>query len=181
MSTDDLASVLAQDHLVLSRICTELETDHGSPENRREVADHLIAQLVRHEVAEEPYLPPGPAALHGADGLMRRLEGLGPQDARFERLLATLIHAVRRHLREAGPAVTGLRNRHPAARLRELGRDILETRQAADSLPHPAIADRTPPNALLRTGPGFVDRVRAALTPSTEDRSQPAATGRPRG
>ncbi|MEV6896516.1 hemerythrin domain-containing protein [Amycolatopsis sp. NPDC051372] len=163
MSTDDLVSVLADDHLELSRICTELETDHGSPENRREVADHLIAQLVQHEVAEEPFLPPGPA-LHGADDLMRRMEGLGPQDARFERLLATLIHTVRRHLREAGPAVTGLRNRYPADRLRELGQDALEARRGADSLPHPVIADRTPPNALLRTGPGFVDRVRAALT-----------------
>ncbi|WIX75930.1 hemerythrin domain-containing protein [Amycolatopsis carbonis] len=163
MSTDDLASVLTEDHLVLSRICTELETDHTSPENRREVADHLIAQLVRHEVAEEPHLPLGPA-LCGVDDLMRRLEGLGPQEARFERLLATLIHAVRQHLREAGPAVTGLRNRCPADRLKELGQEVLKARQAADSLPHPAIADRTPPDALLRTGPGFVDRVRAALT-----------------
>ncbi|QYN19895.1 hemerythrin domain-containing protein [Amycolatopsis sp. DSM 110486] len=163
MSTDDLVSVLAEDHLGLSRICTELEIDHGSPENRREVADHLIAQLVRHEVAEEPYLPPGPA-LHGADDLMRPVEGLGPQDARFERLPATLLHAVRQHLREAGPAVTRPRNRYPADRLRELGQDVREGRRAADSLPHPAIAGRTPPNALLRTGPGFVDRVRATLT-----------------
>lgn len=141
MSTADLTAGLDEDHVVLSRICTELETDHRSPENRRELADHLIAQLVRHQVAEEPYLPPGPA-LQGADDLMRRMEGLGPQDARFERLPATLTHTVRRHLREAGPVVTGLRTRYPADRLRQLGRELLEARKAADSLPHPAIADR---------------------------------------
>ncbi|MFI5606945.1 hemerythrin domain-containing protein [Amycolatopsis sp. NPDC051903] len=161
MNTPDLATVLSEDHLMLSRICTELELGPGSPENRRELADHLIAQLVRHEVAEEPHVFPSPA-LAGADDVMRRLEGLGPQDTRFERLLSQLIRAVRRHLRETGLA--RLEARYSATRLRDLGDEVMGRRKATSSLPHPAIADRAPAATLLRTGPGFVDRARAALT-----------------
>ncbi|QRP49572.1 hemerythrin domain-containing protein [Amycolatopsis sp. FDAARGOS 1241] len=161
MSTHDLATVLSEDHLRLSSICTELELGPGSPENRRELADHLIAQLVRHEVAEEPHVSPSPA-LAGADDLMRRLEGLGPQDTRFEWLLSQLIRAVRRHLRETG--LVRLKARYSTARLRDLGDEVLDRRKAAVSVPHPAIADRAQVATLLRTGPGFVDRARAALT-----------------
>lgn len=161
MITHDLVTVLNEDHLQLSRICTELEIGPGSPENRRELADHLIAQLVRHQVGEEPHLPPGPA-LAGAEDLMRRLEALGPQDARFERVLSQLIRAVRLHLRESG--LTRLRARYSAARLRELGAEVVDRRTTSRSVPHPAIADRAPAARVLRTGRGFVDRARAAAS-----------------
>jgi hypothetical protein len=99
----DLTTVLAADHRELDRLCTELELGQGSPENRKDLADHLIAELVRHAVAEEPYLD-GDGDLAETDGLMRQLEGAGPQETRFERLLGGLIRAVRRHVREEGPA-----------------------------------------------------------------------------
>src|SRR4051812_45503996 len=99
----DLTTVLAGDHRELDRLCTELELGQGSPENRKDLSDHLTAELVRHAVAEEPYLA-GDGDLAEADSLMRQLEGVGPQETRFERLLGGLIRAVRRHVREEGPA-----------------------------------------------------------------------------
>lgn len=80
----DLTAVLDGDHRELDRLCTELELGQGSPENRRDLADHLIAAVVRHAVAEEPFLD-GDGDLAEADGLMRQLEGTGPQEVRFER------------------------------------------------------------------------------------------------
>ncbi|MGV9367419.1 hemerythrin domain-containing protein [Amycolatopsis sp. NPDC003731] len=164
----DLTTVLAGDHRELDRLCTELELGQGSPENRKDLADHLIAELVRHSVAEEPYLD-GDGDLAEADGLMRQLEGTGPQETRFERLLGGLIRAVRRHVREEGPAaVREIRRTCSPERQTELGRQVLETREAAATLPHPGLADRVPQADQLWPGPGFVDRARAALrTPAS--------------
>jgi len=159
----DLTTVLAGDHRELDRLCTELELGQGSPENRKDLSDHLTAELVRHAVAEEPYLA-GDGDLAEADSLMRQLEGVGPQEIRFERLLGALIRAVRRHVREEGPAaVRQARLGCSPERLAELGKQVLEVRDAAATLPHPDLADRVPQVNQLWPGPGFVDRARAAL------------------
>ncbi|OXM69983.1 hemerythrin domain-containing protein [Amycolatopsis vastitatis] len=159
----DLTTVLAGDHRELDRLCTELELGQGSPENRKDLADHLIAELVRHAVAEEPYLD-GEGDLAEADRLMRQLEGAGPQETRFERLLGGLIRAIRRHVRDEGPtAVDEVRRRCSPQRRAELGKEVLEIRDAAKTVPHPDLADRLPQADQLWPGPGFVDRARAAL------------------
>ena len=159
----DLTAVLAHDHRELDRLCTELELGQGSPENRKELANHLIAELVRHAVAEEPYLD-GDGDLAEADRLMRQLEGAGPQETRFERLLSGLIRAVRRHVRDEGPtAVDEVRRSCSPQRQAELGKEVLEIRDAAATVPHPDLADRVPQADQLWPGPGFVDRARAAL------------------
>lgn len=167
----DLTTVLAADHRALDRLCTELELGQGSPENRKDLADHLIAELVRHTVAEESFLDGdggsgGESDLAEAERLMRQLEGAGPQEPRFERLLGGLIGAVRRHVRVEGPAaVRQVRLTCSPERRAELGKEVLATRDAAPTLPHPSLADRMPQADQLWPGPGFVDRARAALRP----------------
>ncbi|MBE1495251.1 hypothetical protein H4696_002351 [Amycolatopsis lexingtonensis] len=171
----DLTIVLAGDHRELDRLCTELELGQGSPENRKDLSDHLIAELVRHAVAEEPFLD-GEGDLAEADRLMRQLEGAGPQETRFERLLGGLIRTVRRHVRDEGPAaVTEVRRRCSPERRTELGRAVLETREAAATLPHPDLADRVPPAERLWPGPGFVDRARNALLRPGQGENAPAS------
>ncbi|UOX91209.1 hemerythrin domain-containing protein [Amycolatopsis sp. FBCC-B4732] len=171
----DLTIVLAGDHRELDRLCTELELGQGSPENRKDLADHLTAQLVRHAVAEEPFLD-GEGDLAEAERLMRELEGAGPQEVRFERLLGGLIRAVRRHVREEGPAaVTEVRRRCSPERRTTLGRAVLEAREAAATLPHPDLADRVPAAEQLWPGPGFVDRARNALRGPGSSENAPAS------
>ncbi|MEU0795754.1 hemerythrin domain-containing protein [Amycolatopsis sp. NPDC005961] len=159
----DLTTVLAGDHRRLDRLCTELELGQGSPENRKDLADHLIAEVVRHAVAEESFVD-GEGDLAEADGLMRELEGVGPQETRFERLLGGLIRAVRRHVREEGPeAVRQVRLTCSPERRAELGKEVMAARDDAATLPHPDLSDRMPQADQLWPGPGFVDRARAAL------------------
>ncbi|WP_290059310.1 hemerythrin domain-containing protein [Amycolatopsis solani] len=159
----DLTIVLAGDHRELDRLATELELGQGSPENRKELSDHLIAELVRHAVAEEEFID-GEGDLAEAERLMRQIEGAGPQETRFELLLSALIRAVRRHVRDEGPAaVTEVRRRCSPERRTALGREVLEARDAAPTVPHPDLADRVPAAEQLWPGPGFVDRARTAL------------------
>lgn len=161
----DLTTVLAADHRRLDRLCTELELGQGSPENRKDLADHLVAELVRHAVAEESFLD-GEGALSEADHLMRQLEGAGPQEPRFERLLGGLIRAVRHHVRDEGPeAIRQVRLTCSPERRSALGEEVTATRDSAASLPHPDLADRMPQADQLWPGPGFVDRARDALRP----------------
>ena len=134
----DLTTVLAGDHRGLDRLCTEIELGQGSPENRKDLADHLIAELVRHSVAEEPYLE-ADGDLAEAESLMRQLEGAGPQETRFERLLGGLIRAVRRHVQRRG---AGRRARRSGSAVPRTGRPSWArrsstVRDAAPSLPHP--------------------------------------------
>ncbi len=164
MTTTDLTAVLTEDHRTLDRLCTELDLGQGSPENRKDLTDHLIAELIRHAVAEESLLPQE-SELAEAERLMRQLEDVGPQEIRFERLLGALIRAVRQHVQEEGPAaIRELRSSRSAAQLRELGEAVLDARDAAASLPHPATADRVPAAQTLRRGQGLVERARAALS-----------------
>jgi hypothetical protein len=168
MRSTDLTDLLLEDHRILGRLCTELDLGQGSPENRKDLADHLLATLARHTVAEQQHLPgaAGSRQLAEADDLMRGLEAAGPQEPRFERLVSALLRAVRRHIREDERGVVeSLRAAHSADELRELGDQIAEARRAAPTAPHPATSDRPPGSQVLMSGPGFVDEIRSAVRP----------------
>ncbi|ONI91648.1 hypothetical protein ALI144C_00865 [Actinosynnema sp. ALI-1.44] len=160
---NDIAEILADDHSDLDRVCTELEMDTGSPEHRKELADHLIARFVQHLVAEDPFRPD--VDHDEVDDVMRRLADAGPQQPGFESLLGAFLRTVRQHVHETGPAVVGkLRSSCSPDRLRELGKAVHQSRGRAPSLPHPAALDRFSPHDLLQRGPGLVDRARSAMT-----------------
>jgi hemerythrin superfamily protein len=55
---DDLVSVITKDHREVERIFAELESGAGTAQHRRELADHMTTELVRHSVAEEMYMYP---------------------------------------------------------------------------------------------------------------------------
>jgi hemerythrin superfamily protein len=56
--TNDLISIIKQDHREVEEAFLELEKGEGTPEHRRDLTDHVIAELVRHSVAEEMYMYP---------------------------------------------------------------------------------------------------------------------------
>jgi hemerythrin superfamily protein len=111
----DLVSVIVDDHRQVETIFTELETRQGSAEHRRDLADHVISELVRHSVAEEQYMyPAAREALPGSDKVadhelkehaeaeqvMKDLDGLDSTDPRFDQLLTKLMHDIRHHVEE---------------------------------------------------------------------------------
>src|SRR5919199_6428522 len=111
----DVIDILVTDHREVETMFTELETGTGTPEHRRDVADVVIAELVRHAVAEEMYvyptarkvLPDGDqVAEHEirehaeAEQIMNDLDGVDPTDPKFDADLSQLISAIRHHVRE---------------------------------------------------------------------------------
>jgi hemerythrin superfamily protein len=176
----NLIKVITDDHRAVEKIFDELQSRQGSPEHRRALADHVIAELVRHSVAEEQHMYPAAreVLLDGdkvadheisehaeAEQIMKNLDGLSAEDPQFDQLLDELIQAIYHHVQEEEK---NLLPRLEAAcspeRLQELGAQVLKAKKIAPTRPHPAAPDRPPANRILGPGVGLIDRIRDALT-----------------
>ena len=179
-SRPDVVTVLTDDHRAVERVFGELESRQGDPQHRRDLADHVIAELVRHSVAEEQYLyPAARKALPDGDQLadhevtehaeaertMKDLDGLDPADPRFDELLGKLMHEIRHHVQdEENDLFPRLRQACSEEELADLGEKIVRAKETAPTRPHPAAPDTPPMNKMLDRGAGLVDRMRDALS-----------------
>jgi hemerythrin superfamily protein len=176
----DVVELIIADHRAVEQVFTELESREGSPQHRRDLADHVIAELVRHSVAEEQYLyPAARKALPDGDDIakheisehaeaeqtMKDLDGLDPTDARFDELLGKLMSDIRHHVQdEENDLLPRLRQACDDAELRELGDQVRTAKQVAPTRPHPSAPDTPPMNKILGPGAGLVDRLRDELS-----------------
>jgi hemerythrin superfamily protein len=179
----NLVDVIIADHREVEEAFGELESGGGSPQQRRDLADHVIAELVRHSVAEEQYmypvvrevLPDGDELAdeeieeHSeAEQVMKSLDGVDAEDPRFDELLGQLIADVRHHVEdEEQKLLPRLREACSEEQLRELGDKVTEAKKTAPTRPHPSAPDTPPLNKLLDPGAGLVDRMRDRLTGRT--------------
>jgi hemerythrin superfamily protein len=176
----DIVSVLVDDHRAVERVFGELQTRQGAPQHRRDLTDHVIAELVRHSVAEEQYLyPTVRTSLPDGDALadhelsehaeaertMKDLDGLDPTDPRFDELLGKLINEIRNHVQEEeSELLPRLQRACAEAELLDLGEKIVRAKQAAPTRPHPSAPDKPPLNKILGPGVGLIDKMRDALS-----------------
>lgn len=176
----DLISVIVEDHRKVEAVFTELEAGVGSARERKDIVDHVIAELVRHSVAEEQYMYPAtrtrlPDGDQLADReiseharteeLMKRLERSVPGDADFEKHLTELISEIRHHVREEEThLLPQLREACSTDELAELGSRVLRSKAVAPTRPHPKAPDRPPANRILDPGVGFIDKIRDTLS-----------------
>jgi hemerythrin superfamily protein len=163
----DLVEVLVTDHRRIESLFVELETGEGDPDHRRDLVDVVVAELVRHAVAEELYLYPAvrdllPDGDTLADrGLRQHADVERALDALEDTDLTAVIAAVRAHVDEQERDLfRRLRQVCPPDRLADLGHRAEAVKRIAPTRPHPHV----PGNRLGAAGSGLVDRVRDALT-----------------
>jgi len=176
----DVVDILVTDHHEVEALFVELETRQGTPEYRRQLVDVVIAELVRHAIAEEAYVyPTARKALPDGDQIaeheiaehadaertMKDLESVDPSDPRFDELLAHLTSTIRHHVQEEeNDLFPRLRAATAREELVELAGKVTAIKKIAPTRPHPSAPDRPPANKLLAPGTGLVDRVRDALS-----------------
>lgn len=176
----DVIAVLIEDHREVEQMFSDLESGTGDAEHRRQMANAVIAELVRHSVAEEEYLYPVtrdvlPDGDHiadeeirehaGAERTMKEIEGVDATDARFDELLGSLMAEIRHHIaEEENMLFPRLREACGSERLMELGRKVETAKKMAPTRPHPSAPDTPPWDKLLGPGVGLIDRVRDALS-----------------
>jgi hemerythrin superfamily protein len=171
---------LTTDHREVDALFAQMETLAAADPKRRDLADELTMELVRHSVAEEEHLYP--AVRRYVDGgddiadkeiadhseverMLKELEDCRPTDGRFDALMAQLKSSVTAHVRdEEGRLFPLLAESCSAEALDELGQKVRAAKESAPTRPHPSTPHTPAANKLLAPGIGMVDRVRDMLT-----------------
>ncbi|MEU5716079.1 hemerythrin domain-containing protein [Streptomyces sp. NPDC020403] len=176
----NVISELTADHREVDSLFARIEEQPVGDERRRELADELTVELVRHAVAEEQYLYPAVRRYvddgddmadkeiedHAAvERLLKDLEGRAADEPAFDDLVAKLRYQVTAHVRDEEDRLFPLLAAacSPAA-LDELGDRIRKAKKTAPTRPHPSAPDTPPANKILAPGAGLVDRARDLVT-----------------
>ncbi|MFF9868878.1 hemerythrin domain-containing protein [Streptomyces sp. NPDC013953] len=171
---------LTADHREVEELFARIEALPAGDERRRDLADELTMELIRHAVAEEEYLYPTVRRyVDGGDDLadkeiadhsevermLKELEGCDPGDGRFDTLITRLRTAVGAHVADEENRLFGLLVECcSAGALDELGEKVRSAKRTAPTRPHPSAPDTPPANKLLAPGTGMVDRLRDMLS-----------------
>ncbi|MFI8965817.1 hemerythrin domain-containing protein [Streptomyces sp. NPDC053493] len=176
----DVIAELTHDHQEVEQLFTKMQGMPSGDPRRKECADQITMELVRHSVAEESYLypavrkhlPQGDALAdkeledHAeAERTMKELEGCAADDPQFDGLMMQLMQEIRSHVAdEENNLFPQLRQACSAEMLNELGDKVRQAKKMAPTRPHPSAPDTPPANKLLAPGVGLVDRLRDAMT-----------------
>ena len=175
----DVIEVLIHDHREVEGMFAELESLRGAATDeekarRKDLADQVTIELVRHSVAEEVLVYPkvekkvsAEQAEHAreehaeAEETLARLEKLDADDPDFVDELATLMAEIRHHIEdEEGQMFAQMRQVIDEDELRKLGERVEAFKKVAPTRPHPNV----PNTPLARTAAGpaasLFDRMR---------------------
>lgn len=177
--TKDVVDILTTDHREVLDLIASIGSSSDTAE-RRDKADTVIAELVRHSVAEEMFVYPAMRE-HLDDGdeqvkhdieehqqleeALKELEGVDAEDARFPEFVKKVEQLLRHHASdEEQNQFPRLRRALPAEKLVELGTMVESAKLVAPTRPHPSSPHAALFHMALGPGIGLVDKLRDALT-----------------
>ena len=178
----DVVDVLSTDHTEFKALIAEIRGT-ADPEQRRDLADTLISELVRHSVAEEMFVYPAMQE-HLADGaaavehdtkehkelerMMKEMEGADAGDAGFLILVSRLETVLLDHVSdEEDQQFPKLRAAIPHDQLVTMAGKVEAAKKIAPTRPHPNAPNNEVFHKLVGPGVGLVDRLRDKLSGRT--------------
>src|SRR4051812_32464614 len=180
--SQNVLDLLIADHQEVTGLVEQLlQTADG--DQRRELADTIIGQLVRHSVAEETIVYPAIRKFL-ADGeesvkhdieehkqleqLMKEMEGFPVGDAGFLELVGRLKEVLADHVSdEEQEQFPQLRADIPVDQLEKMGMEVEALKKVAPTRPHPNAPNNPLFHAMVGPGVGLMDRMRDLLTTKT--------------
>jgi hemerythrin-like domain-containing protein len=179
----DVIEILERDHREVEQMFGELESLRGAATDeaksrRKELAEQVTIELVRHSVAEEVLVYPqveekvsAEEAEHAreehaeAEETLHRLEKLDADDPAFDVELATLIDEIRHHIEdEEGEMFVHMRQAIEPEELRKLGGRVDAFKKVAPTRPHPNIPNEPLPRMAAGPAASLFDRMRDLAT-----------------
>jgi hemerythrin superfamily protein len=179
----DVIEVLEHDHREVEQMFSELESLRGASSEedlsrRKELAEQVTIELVRHSVAEEVLVYPqveekvsAEEAEHArkehaeAEEAMQRLEKLDADDPGFDDELATLMSEIRHHIEdEEGEMFAHMREVIDEDELRKLGERVEAFKKVAPTRPHPNVPNEALPRTAAGPAASLFDRMRDLAT-----------------
>jgi hemerythrin superfamily protein len=175
----DVVDILTTDHHEVLDLLQQIKIS-ADAEERRDLADTVISELVRHSVAEEMYVYPAmkkylsdgdEAVDHDVEEhkeleqTMKKLEAADAQSPEFTQLLTQLETILRDHVSdEETEQFPELRAQVPREELIEIGGKVENAKKLAPTRPHPMAPNNGVFHKLVGPGVGLVDRLRDKLT-----------------
>jgi hemerythrin superfamily protein len=179
----DVIEIFEHDHREVEEMFKELESLRGASSEeqkarRKELADQVTIELVRHSVAEEVLVyPPVEKKVSAeevehareehaeAEETLAKLEKLDADDPGFDDELATLMKEIRHHIEdEEGQMFAHMRQVIDADELRKLGGRVEAFKKVAPTRPHPNLPNQPLPRAAAGVGASMLDRMRDLAT-----------------
>jgi hemerythrin superfamily protein len=181
----DMVSVLVKDHNEMKAYFRQLEAATDGKE-RREVADKLTAEVVRHSVAEEMYLYPAARKIlpngeqlideelkeHAeVEELLKQWESMDGDDPQFMSTFRQIRDGLLHHIDEEEepklfPEMQAALSRDEQE---DFGAKITRAKKLAPTRPHPSAPDGPPGDKILGVPTGIVDRMRDLLSGRSTD------------
>jgi hemerythrin superfamily protein len=175
----DVVDILTSDHRDMIALIAQIKSSPDGGE-RRDLADTLIAEIMRHAVAEEMYVypaikdhvPNGPEEVEHDKKehdeivkLMKKLEKAESSDQEFTDLIRELEEQLTHH---AGDEETEqfpkLRAHIPREKLVDIGEKVEKAKKLAPTRPHPSAPHSELFHKTVGPGVGMVDRLLDKLT-----------------
>lgn len=165
----DAITLLKADHKTVEKLFKSFEkAGEGAEKTKRELADSMIEELSIHAAIEEQIfyprirqLVPDEEAMllesveehHIVKWVLSELDGLDPEDERFEPKVTVLMEMVRHHVEEEEsdlfPAVREAVGRN---QLQELGKELEQAKQMVPREPHPRPGRESPEQIMAGAG-----------------------------
>lgn len=178
-TTQDVVDILTQDHQEMLELIDQIERSVDATQ-RRDLADALIAEVVRHAVAEEMFVYPA-MEKHVPGGtkevehdkeehqeivvLMKQIEGSDAAEPAFmeqiQELKAQLLHHADDEESDQFPE---LRSHIPHEELVRMGEKVQMAKKLAPTRPHPSAPHSELFHKTIGAGVGMIDRLRDKLT-----------------
>lgn len=177
-TTTDVVDELTGDHREALALLDRIAASTDSTE-KRDLADTVIAEVVRHAVAEEMYVYPA-MRKHVPDGeeevehdieehkeleeTMKQLEAADAGDSRFDELVRRMTEQLRHHASdEENEQFPRLRASVPHEELVRMREKVQTAKKVAPTRPHPHAPNAALFHKLAGPGVGLVDRLRDRL------------------
>lgn len=178
-TSTDVVDILTTDHQEMVSLIAQIEST-SDPGQRRDLADTVIAEVMRHAVAEEMFVYPA-VEEHVPNGtkevehdknehdeivrLMKQVEDVDAADPEFMELIRELEAKLRHHAKdEESEQFPQLRAHIPAEKLVDLGEKVENAKKLAPTRPHPHAPHSELFHRTIGPGVGMVDRLRDKLT-----------------
>lgn len=177
-NSHDVVDVLTWDHEEMIELLGQVEG--ASAARRRELVDTVIAEVMRHAVAEEMFVYPAieEHLPKGAEKVeqdkqehqqiietMKELEDLDPDDAAFLAGVRNLEAQLRSHAaQEETDQFPQLRAHIPRQKLAEIANKVQSAKKLSPTRPHPHAPHSKMFHKSIGRGVGMIDRLRDSLT-----------------
>lgn len=177
--SSDVTVILTEDHKEMLELLGQIHTT-VDPQQRRDLADSAIAEVMRHSVAEEmhvypameEHLPNGKEEVeHDKEEhdelvqVMKQLENLEASSPEFDEKVREMEQLLDHHAKdEEDDQFPKLRAHLSQEQLNEIGEKVQTAKKLAPTRPHPSAPHSELFHKTVGAGVGMVDRLRDKLT-----------------